>query len=72
MFREVVVPYPDEHVIVYVIFAQFLRASKVPARISTNSPTSLTPVVDDSWVNQIYLKSSIACCHGKGIGFHVY
>jgi len=24
MFREVVVPYPDEHVIVYVIFAQFL------------------------------------------------
>ena len=46
------------------------RASQVPTHISASSPTSPTPVVDLSWIDQFYLKRSIACYLVDGIGFH--
>ena len=45
-------------------------SSQVPTLIFTNSPTSLTPVVDIFWVCQYDLQVSIACYSFYSIGFH--
>lgn len=48
------------------------RISQVPSPISTNSPTSPTPVVGPLRICQLYdLRVPIACCLTKSLGFHI-